>query len=263
MNSKFERINIEYSDIEKFTKSCPSKFNLAKIYKYKIFNQRDTMMCVSTSVLTAIEYLRQIAGMEYKSYSRIYNYCFARIEKGEPKKMTGLRIDNSICALQKYGIVEDDVRKDNLSDINVDISERMIKRGLSNISYDIQVYNLEINVDVFRVKLSISTTPIVAVIYCTEDNFYSKKSIIQSNTPGFIFVSHCVCIVGYNDEKELFIFQNSYGKKWKYSGFGKLHYSFISSIQRAVCFSETCVNDEISEISQIVSNTSLHFSDLL
>jgi C1A family cysteine protease len=40
---------------------------------------------------------------------------------------------------------------------------------------------------------------------------------------------HCYCIVGYDDSKSAFKFQNSWGTSWASQGFGWISYNYISS----------------------------------
>ena len=40
---------------------------------------------------------------------------------------------------------------------------------------------------------------------------------------------HCYCVVGYDDAKNAFKFQNSWGTNWASAGFGWIDYNYISS----------------------------------
>ena len=49
-----------------------------------------------------------------------------------------------------------------------------------------------------------------------------------------------------NDIEEVFIFQNSYGDNWHYNGFGKIHYSYIINITKAIAINKSCIKDNNS-----------------
>jgi C1A family cysteine protease len=47
------------------------------------------------------------------------------------------------------------------------------------------------------------------------------------NDPQYCYGGHAVCAVGYNDEKQLIKFKNSWSKKWGKGGYGYLDYNYI------------------------------------
>lgn len=63
-------------------------------------------------------------------------------------------------------------------------------------------------------------------------SWFSKKAIQTGIIPmpkkgEDILGGHAICIVGYEDKKELFKFKNSWGKKWADNGYGYLPYAYI------------------------------------
>ena len=184
--------------------------------------------------MTAIEYLRQINGLNYKCYSRIYTYFFARLEKNMPKQNTTLNIKHVIDCINEFGIVQRQYYEDDYSKVNDDISETLIHIGMENFSDSIIVYNLPVNINILKQK--ITSSPIVVIISCTLEELNSEKSVIESEKIKGQKIHHAVCLVGYDEDREYFKFQNSYGDTWKYKGFGKIRFDALNKIKRAFSF---------------------------
>lgn len=209
----------------------PDKFDLSKIYEFSIFDQGSTMMCVATAVLTAIEYINQLKGNPFKSYSRLYTYFYGRVEYGHPKELRGLKLESAILSLEDYGMVQNQILSDNLDHLNSDIDEDIIQKTKhpTNIVY----YELEINSELFKRKLLLHF-PIICILRCTLSELSFKKRIIKHKEKEGKKFSHCVCIVGYDDDEEVFLFQNSQGISWQFDGFGKIAYNGTNKIVKAI-----------------------------
>lgn len=55
----------------------------------------------------------------------------------------------------------------------------------------------------------------------------SKEQLKNGRKASGEIVGHAVLVVGYNDSKQAFLFQNSYGESWGISGYGWLPYEFV------------------------------------
>lgn len=207
------------------------KINLSELYQYSIFDQGETMMCVATSVLTAIEYLNQVKGNSFKSYSRLYTYFYGRLEYGRPKQLCGLKIESVIASLQDYGMVQDRILNDDLIHLNSDIDENVV--DCKKIPKNIIHHQIELSDEVFKSKISLHI-PIICILRCTLEELSFSRRIIKNRVKNGQKFSHCVCIIGYDDVEEVFIFQNSQGKSWQFEGFGKISYNAMNKIVKAV-----------------------------
>lgn len=58
--------------------------------------------------------------------------------------------------------------------------------------------------------------------------YLGNNGILTQYNPKTYLGNHCVCIVGYDDAKSAFKFQNSWGTSWGTSGFGWMSYTAIS-----------------------------------
>ncbi len=58
---------------------------------------------------------------------------------------------------------------------------------------------------------------------------YLKPGQVLGKFSGKSLGGHCYCLVGYDDAKNAFKFQNSWGSSWASSGFGWISYTYIKS----------------------------------
>lgn len=254
---KFSDLN--FSDIKEFLDFVPNEHNFAKNYKYKIRNQKTLPNCTSHAWVTCIEYLRQIDGFPYENFSVLYQYYMSRRISGYQCQIKGLKIEKSLESLFNDGLLKSSGKEINMNTINTCPSNLEINEAKNQIINGIFcLLNLEINVNVFKYVLSQMYIPIVAVIE-TDNRLFNKepKIFIGDNVKE---LNHAICIVGYDDEEQVFIFQNSYGSKWHYNGFGKIHYSFLSNITKAISLDRSCIKS--CELNGDYLNDYLKFMDI-
>lgn len=240
--SNINQILISYSDVEDIVMLCHDSFNLSKLYNYKIHSQGFTKLCSVSAWLTAIEYLRQINGLQFYSISRYYQYYFARVMSNKEKENTGVELVSVIDSINTYGSMYES-EYDNEIDVKP-TDDHMIKAKQKILS-QFQLIVMQINVNVFKVVLSIFKQPIVASVkFNSVELLNSNKNVFKDTS---IFnCCHAVCIIGYDDNDNTFIFQNSYGTLWHDKGFGRLHYSYLDNINEAYALNKTCVKSEES-----------------
>lgn len=231
--------NTSLDDIKYQSNLCEEKYDMSYIYNYFIYDQGISKKCIASAIVTALEYLRQIDGKEFKKLSVNYEYFFARHLLHKDDSDVPITFNSAIQTIKNYGgIYENEEKEDMYENIHT---------GKNNILDNVLVFQLDINKDIFRVKLSIDHTPIIVTIICPK-SCYNKKIIDNNITEDNIIISHSVCIVGYDDEKELFKFQNSFGNDWNDNGFGYIKYSALNFIKVAICFNGSCFKG-ISEIT--------------
>lgn len=81
-----------------------------------------------------------------------------------------------------------------------------------------------------ELKVALQTTPVPIGIACFREIFYvgSNGIIPYPNDPSNIYGGHAVCAVGYDDERRLVKFKNSWGKGWGENGYGYIDYDYIN-----------------------------------
>lgn len=222
---------VSSADVKPLIKLCSSRHDLSELFHYEIYNQGLTNRCIASATITALEYLRQLDGKEYKKLSVLYEYSHALRILNLEDKDSCITFRSAIESLSKYGCTYDGVSDE--------------ESGISNFISDTKVYQISVNKDVFRVKLGLDNIPIIVIVSCDHKSF--QMPIMQGHT--IKKISHAICIVGYDDEEETFKFQNSYGEEYGIGGFGKLHYSFLNNVVVAMSFNKSCIKGDLGDFT--------------
>lgn len=232
---------IKKEDISAF--KYPGKVSLCQKYIYYIYNQRSIQMCESCAWISFIEYMRQIEGFPFKRFSVFYLYYYARIidnKKGQNAPIT----TNSIIKTLLEGIPSDEHWPFDFSlcddepplDVRIDAKEHA-----SFVFFE----KLEVCIETIKFILGTCGKPVVCNIHISRENLNGNQHKIIKDSHGQLKV-HCVLLVGYDDDDECLIFQNSFGSSWGFSGFGKLHYSFMNRITNCYTMPSSCIKDIIN-----------------
>jgi len=79
------------------------------------------------------------------------------------------------------------------------------------------------------IKTALSSDfPVICGFTCYQNLFTSVGGVIPL-PQGNIIGGHAICLVGYDDNKSLFKFKNSWGTGWGDAGYGYLPYGYLSS----------------------------------
>ena len=250
--------NLKVEDVNNilFPKAC----NFAEKFNYKIRNQYEFLSCTAHAWIVCIEYIRQIDGYQFENLSVVYHYYMSRKLDNNEKKITGMSAKKSLESFFVNGASKEKSEKNWLiEDINAKPESHRIKEARKRVIDNILIYNVEINVKVFKYILNKMNVPFVVVIKVTTGDIDLTPIIFKFDEKEVLNDLHTICIVGYNEDEETFIFQNSYGTEWHYGGFGKIHYSYLKNITEGLCINHSCIKDE----EQIEGLTLVDYSYLL
>ena len=95
-------------------------------------------------------------------------------------------------------------------------------------NYKITYAKVNINVNDIKTHLA-AGRPVVVGGPVSNDFMYLKNGVVLTRFKGKSLGGHCYCVVGYDDAKNAFKFQNSWGPTWASSGFGWINYNYIGS----------------------------------
>ena len=228
----FNMLEINPEDISLF--ETPRSIRLNEIYQYKIRNQGNNNSCVINATITLIEYIRQMQGLPFVILSTSFLYHFSSKENKTTKN--GVKTISVIKSLLTHGVCENK-RWSSVFDVNIKPSCEALMEAISRIS-NTTIEIIPNSIDVIKYIIGYCKRPIVAVIPLNGDEF--------------IF-NHSVVFVGYNDDTETIIFQNSYGEEWGDGGFGEFSYTDINSIVNMFSMDETCIKSFIFDEDYIVT----------
>jgi len=95
-------------------------------------------------------------------------------------------------------------------------------------SYKITYAKISITTTELKTHLAAGRVVVVAGPV-SNDFMYLKSGVVLTRFKGKSLGGHCYCVVGYDDAKNAFKFQNSWGTTWGTAGFGWINYSNIGS----------------------------------
>ena len=205
----------------------PSKFSLRdKIGKIK--NQGESLSCVGQSFAYYGEALDRIEVNDNTELSArdIYSLIY-QPEGGAYAKDGADKICNSGIVLEKDApsykngmpMSENDMRWRN------DINEEEVENGKTYLAKNYVTWDNK-NIELF--KQAIVQGNGCVIISWGNNYLWANASILLPDSPSQMVWRHQVYLIGYDDNKKVFEFVNSWGKEWGDVGFGCLPYEYIT-----------------------------------
>lgn len=191
------------------TKNFDSYFELPKL---TVYNQFDSNLCVGYALATAAEILWG------KRFSAGWNYGKFR---DDTHKGTGLYLIKALEYLHKIGtvpLVDFRVFEDVPKILNL-VNERPELLEIAK-NYRIEGY--------CNLKFASKTKRDL----CIKDALsrYKEGVAVVATSSSYFWQNHCIAIVGWNDETDSYIFQNTEGIEYKNEGRGEIPKDEIDTI---------------------------------
>jgi len=190
-----------------------------------IFNQGDLGTCGVAAVTTFLEYITE------SRLSVLYLYYTTRkIRNYSPFDDSGVELEDCLDALSQHGICRDQswpyISSKFLNEPPTAAFEEAEK--FKPTKKDFRKLN---NIDEMKESLR-NKLPFFLDVNFTEETYgrkvYSTGIIPPAPTNDFdVCCVHSCVVVGYDDKKEGFIIQNSWGRDWGMEGYGTLPYDYI------------------------------------
>ncbi|CAM3594663.1 hypothetical protein GCM10009865_38520 [Aeromicrobium ponti] len=201
----------------------PAKIDYSTI-EVPVRSQGTKDACVGFAFAVMKEYQELKEHGRYIQFSPLYLYQKCKEVDNIPAGGTHPRIAAKI--LQKTGICEESYHP-----YKTEEGIPPLPGAEENaIQYRIKAYAQLTNVQAMKRSLSVNG-PFVAglpiamtdwLINASKDGF-----IPMPKNKEYLKSGHAVCIVGYNNDEQVFKFQNSWGPKWGDGGFGYLPYAYM------------------------------------
>ena len=186
-----------------------------------------------------------INAQTYKTFfmSRCYSYTLCKLLQGFPVKSDpGANMRNFSSTIQKYGAVKEEIFPYISSNLNV-LPPLEVFKGAKY--FEKFTYTFVGN-DLNSIKACLTTynTPILFG-FKIFTSFISKNVSITGMVPlparrERALGGHCMCVVGYDDNKQAFLCANSWGTKWALQGYCYMPYKYL--LNRAIC-SDFCITE--------------------
>jgi C1A family cysteine protease len=183
---------------------------------------------VAFAVASALEYHIQKQLNEQVTISPRYLYYYSKLEAGwDPHADTGAFVRDAIKVLQTKGAVSEESWPYKPGDLQSEPPEGIKTATRYRIADSYQVNSLN------EVKTALQKYgPVVGGISI----FWASLNIKDVAKTGIIpdpsldepvTAAIAICIVGYDDDKKLIKFKNSWGAKWGDNGYGYISYTYV------------------------------------
>lgn len=233
---KFKNYKVVAPDMVKLSESLPT-FIDHSIIMSPVKYQGNLGSCVGFSVTAAKEWEEQNEyntekkeGNKYKRTDQDYNlseqWLYWNCKKIDPwPNEEGTNFRSAMKVLQKIGIPTEEAWPYTDDPINIGKPQswaHLIARWCTIGSYW-SIETLE------ELKQALVDGPVVFGIPCFEEIFDPPADgyVAMPSNPRINYGYHAVCGVGYDDEKKIVKFKNSWSQFWGERGYGKLPYEFI------------------------------------
>lgn len=217
-------------------RKMPTNFSLKNSLP-PVLDQGNLGSCVSNAVVNTLKYLYMRNKRLTKNWSRLFNYYNTRVLENSVNEDDGCQIRNAIKVCNKSGTpfeptwpynISKFANKPTITSYNEARNHIITSyRRVSQTRNDIQTCLLASN-------------PILIGFYCGTNIFsnYTTKTgnVTYPTNNEQIIGGHCVLLVGYDDNKQVYEFMNSWGTRWGNKGYGTLPYSYVENSNLAADF---------------------------
>lgn len=247
---KGQFIKIDYSnkykiftseDIESFYKGLPKEYDL-KMYNEEVYNQETNDIAISCAISSAIQIrTNYINGNRYTITRFLFGNKFSPIKPSKLYIYWNANVDNihninstpSIASyltkIESHKIVDVKYYKDSYDSLGMEPDLNAFYKASKSMAFE--WFKLKSDLNTFKVILN-KGYPILAGIVVYQDMLDMKSyqfGIV--NTPDYNYAepvgAHVILLVGYDDNREVFHFLNSWGKNWGDLGYGTIAYEYI------------------------------------
>ena len=229
MKDPVDTRDILFNDRHCMASTLPKKIDLRNLYNNKIEDQGDIGSCTGQGATSLMEFVNHYL---YKKpaveLSAMYLYYKERELEGTINKDYGATVRSGMKVLQKNGVCRDLLWPYKPEKLMV---KPPIDCDVDAINYKIKGYQRVNGVDEIKNALKINHPVLIGMkLY---ESFDTKMTAIDGIIPvpnitkEKYLGSHCMLIVGYDDNKNggSFIIQNSWGPKWGDRGHCYVPYS--------------------------------------
>lgn len=221
------------------TEQLPNKINLRNIIKLPVLSQGKIGSCTANATSNAILFFLKRSKKQEFQPSRLYIYYFSRLIENNIEIDSGCEIRNVMKAVANYGACEEDLVPYIIENFKIRPDNFYIKRGKSKIK---NFKYLSVDQELINIKNCLfQGYPILLGIELYESSEYDenlKSGIIpipDTNNERYLG-GHCILLMGYDDEKSIFCFLNSWGDGVGDNGYFYIAYEYLLDNKLATDF---------------------------
>jgi C1A family cysteine protease len=189
--------------------------------------------CTSFATLSCMEILGKKNNINMKYLSERFTYYVTRVNiLKQDTSDSGASIRDALRSVVKYGsclassfpYTGDYTIKPSLSTYKEASKYNVVSYARYDDIESVNINMLPITINTLKTSLD-AGIPIIGGFNCYGGIYNTINGVIPLQS-GPIIGGHAICIIGYDDNKKLFKFKNSWGIKWGDKGYGYLPYDY-------------------------------------
>ena len=198
-----------------------------------IKNQGSIGACTSFATVANMEYIEKKSNIRLDILSEKFTYYVTRVNiLNQDTSDSGAFITDTIKAVVKYGAClnktfpydNDFTKRPPQKAYDEATKYQAITYAKFDDAYTIDVSRLSTTLNMIKTNLA-AGFPIICGFVCYSNIFIAKNGVIPAQN-GEIIGGHAILLVGYDDNKKLFKFKNSWGTSWGDKGYGYISYDY-------------------------------------
>jgi C1A family cysteine protease len=240
----------KYLKIEHFHKRCEcrksnrifvnSQKTLSSAYNFKkyinfVYDQGELGSCTANAFCAAYRIMSKIVNKNSNFQpSRLFFYYQERKIYGTVNSDSGADVVDGENYVQKNGICSEQSWPYNIQKYAVAPPANCYNEAKQHKIVNYLIISIDKNL-LTNIKSYISQNKPVLIAIAVYDSFESEKASISgiipmpNTTTETSLGGHEVCIVGYDDSRQMFTVLNSWGYNWGDKGFGYIPYNYLTN----------------------------------
>lgn len=195
-----------------------------------VYNQKNLGSCVSQAVRAAMQFTGGEVGGDVDLPSSLFIYYNGRVLQNTVTSDSGLSIRTGFKALAKYG----DCDESYCPYVIPDFKKKPSKAAYADASFkrlkDAMYASVPQDLDAMRDVLAANNPITIGFSVYSSFDRVGRNGLVP--LPGMnekVRGGHAVLITGYDDERGLFEFRNSWGTDWGNGGYGYFKYEHLTN----------------------------------
>jgi C1A family cysteine protease len=210
----------------------PPSIDLRNLFNY-VFDQGTLGSCVANASASAMTVVINKSNIQNKdTRSRLFIYFNARVIDGDPHADTGTTVEAAILGLENNGACSETdwpyiissftTMPPKLSYTNAlpykPISAHAVQQTLQALKHELANGNVIIFGILVYMSFESADTTKTGIVAMPN---------LAAQPPDTCLGGHAILLVGYNEDKQVFIFRNSWGEAWGDKGYGYIPYQYV------------------------------------
>jgi C1A family cysteine protease len=193
-----------------------------------VYDQGSLGSCTANSIAAALEFDRAKQGLEVWTPSRLFIYYYERLGEGTVNSDSGAMIRDGYKVINTTGYAKETTWPYVTGRFTMAPSEAAMAEAATNKSVQYQ--------SVDQTETAIKTVLAQGYVISFGISVYASFEGRDVAANGFVPLphtseknlgGHAILLVGYDDNRKVYIFRNSWGKDWGDGGYGYLPYAYV------------------------------------